>query len=147
MEKFSETNGGAAPELAVSPQMNKEAFAASFVNKSGIAQPPAEPVDSDLVNAASSVLEHHDEKQMKGQISRISSDLSTAKLISSTLVGETSLLPEKEHITTRTNRIDSSDQAKAKNVELPTEHTDSHSESTKENSESYADSIMNDLDL
>jgi hypothetical protein len=162
MEKFSETNGGAAPELAVSPQMNKEAFAASFASKSGIAQPSAEPVNPDLVNAASSVLEHHDEKQMKDQISRISSDLSTSKLVSSTLVAETSLLPEKEHITTRTNRINHPSQAKSvplpttpatkkKNktviVGKPTEHTDSHSESKEVNSESSSDSINNDLDL
>lgn len=107
MEKFSETNGGAAPEMPVSPIIAKDAFAATFRQKSPVSKAPAEPVNPILVSAASTVLEHHDEQQLRDDLSRISGELSTTELASASLVEESSRLPDAEQITSRTRRIDS----------------------------------------
>ena len=57
-----------APEIPQSPQIPSEVFTGMFQAVSGERKPVAQPVESELVGAASTVLDHHDNVATKSKL-------------------------------------------------------------------------------
>lgn len=79
------------PSPVESPQIPAEAFTGLFKASSKPAQPALEPVDSRLVGAASTVLDHHDITAVKTQIGELTDSISRGEL--SKPHGSNELLP------------------------------------------------------
>ena len=67
------------PEIAQSPQIPSEVFTGMFQAVGGGQKPVAEPVDSRLVGAASTVLDHHDTVATKSKLDDLVEKYSSRK--------------------------------------------------------------------
>ncbi|MAH91074.1 MAG: hypothetical protein CMA11_04830 [Euryarchaeota archaeon] len=65
----------AVPEPAQSPEIPSEVFTGMFQAVGGERKPTAEPVDSQLVGAANTVLDHHDTQNVKSKMNVLASDI------------------------------------------------------------------------
>ena len=63
------------PEIAESPQIPSEVFTGMFQAVGGERKPSAQPVDSQLVGAASTVLDHHDTMAVKSKLDTLASEI------------------------------------------------------------------------
>ena len=70
------------PELAQSPQIPSEVFTGMFQAVGGGKKPVAEPVDSRLVGAASTVLDHHDTAATKSKLDDLVDNLAAGNISS-----------------------------------------------------------------
>ena len=69
-----------APEIAQSPQIPSEVFTGMFQAVGGGQKPVAEPVDSRLVGAASTVLDHHDTVATKSKLDDLVENLAAGNV-------------------------------------------------------------------
>ena len=69
-----------APEIAQSPQIPSEVFTGMFQAIGGGQKPVAEPVDSRLVGAASTVLDHHDTIATKSKLDDLVENLAAGNV-------------------------------------------------------------------
>ena len=70
------------PEIAQSPQIPSEVFTGMFQAVGGGQKPVAEPVDSRLVGAASTVLDHHDTVATKSKLDDLVENLAAGNISS-----------------------------------------------------------------
>ena len=70
------------PELVESPQIPSEVFTGMFQAVGGGKKPVAEPVDSKLVGAASTVLDHHDTAATKSKLDDLVDNLAAGNISS-----------------------------------------------------------------
>ena len=70
------------PEIVQSPQIPSEVFTGMFQAVGGGQKPVAEPVDSRLVGAASTVLDHHDTVATKSKLDDLVENLATGNVSS-----------------------------------------------------------------
>ena len=68
------------PEIAESPQIPSEVFTGMFQAVSGERKPSAQPVDSQLVGAASTVLDHHDTMAVKSKLDSLASEIAEGEV-------------------------------------------------------------------
>lgn len=68
------------PEPAPSPQIPSEVFTGMFQAVGGPKKPTAEPVDSQLVGAASTVLDHHDTSVVKSKMDDLVSEIAEGEI-------------------------------------------------------------------
>lgn len=68
------------PEVAESPQIPSEVFTGMFQAVGGERKPSAQPVDSQLVGAASSVLDHHDTMAVKSKLDTLASEIADGEV-------------------------------------------------------------------
>jgi len=68
------------PEIAQSPQIPSEVFTGMFQAVGGERKPTAAPVDSKLVGAASTVLDHHDSIAVKNKLDVLASDIAQGEI-------------------------------------------------------------------
>ena len=68
------------PEIAQSPQIPSEVFTGMFQAVGGERKPTAAPVDSKLVGAASTVLDHHDTIAVKNKLDVLASDIAKGEI-------------------------------------------------------------------
>ena len=68
------------PEIAQSPQIPSEVFTGMFQAVGGGQKPVAEPVDSRLVGAASTVLDHHDKVATKSKLDDLVENLAAGNV-------------------------------------------------------------------
>ena len=80
------------PSPVESPQIPSEVFTGLFKASSKPSESAFEPVDSRLVNAASTVLDHHDLEMVKTQINELTDSISSGDI--STPHGSNELLPD-----------------------------------------------------
>jgi len=67
----------AVPEPVESPQVPNEVFTDMFRTVGGHSKPTAEPVDSELVDAASTILDHHDTIAVKARLDSLATDIAS----------------------------------------------------------------------
>ena len=79
MAEFS-TKKQPTPEIAQSPQIPSEVFTGMFQAVGGGQKPVAEPVDSRLVGAASTVLDHHDTVATKSKLDDLVENLAAGNV-------------------------------------------------------------------
>jgi len=70
----------AVPEIAESPQIPSEVFTGMFQAVGGERKPTAKPVDSQLVGAASTVLDHHDSMAVKTKLDSLASEIAEGEV-------------------------------------------------------------------
>ena len=68
------------PEITESPQIPSEVFTGMFQAVGGERKPSAKPVDSQLVGAASTVLDHHDTMAVKTKLDDLASDIAEGEI-------------------------------------------------------------------
>ena len=68
------------PEIAESPQIPSEVFTEMFQAVSGERKPSAQPVDTQLVGAASTVLDHHDTVAVKSKLDTLASEIAEGEV-------------------------------------------------------------------
>ena len=68
------------PEIAESPQIPSEVFTGMFQAVGGERKPTAKPVDSQLVGAASTVLDHHDSMAVKTRLDSLASEIAEGEV-------------------------------------------------------------------
>ena len=68
------------PEPVQSPQVSNEAFTGMFQAVSGDRKPSLEPVDSNLVGAANTVLDHHDSVAVKSKLDDLVSGIASGDI-------------------------------------------------------------------
>ena len=68
------------PEPVQSPQVSNEAFTGMFKSVSGERKPSLEPVDSGLVGAANTVLDHHDSIAVKSKLDDLVSGIASGDI-------------------------------------------------------------------
>ncbi len=68
------------PEIAESPQIPSEVFTGMFQAVGGERKPSAQPVDSQLVGAASTVLDHHDTIAVKSKLDSLASEIAEGEV-------------------------------------------------------------------
>ena len=68
------------PEPVQSPQVSNEAFTGMFQAGSGERKPSLEPVDSGLVGAANTVLDHHDSIAVKSKLDDLVSGIASGDI-------------------------------------------------------------------
>ena len=68
------------PEIAESPQIPSEVFTGMFQAVSGERKPSAQPVDTQLVGAASTVLDHHDTMAVKSKLDSLASEIAEGEV-------------------------------------------------------------------
>ena len=68
------------PEIAESPQIPSEVFTGMFQAVGGEKKPSAQPVDSQLVGAASTVLDHHDTIAVKSKLDSLASEIAEGEV-------------------------------------------------------------------
>ena len=91
----------AVPEIAESPQIPSEVFTGMFQAVGGERKPTAAPVDSRLVGAASTVLDHHDSIAVKNKLDLLVSDIAEGD-VSRPHVANTNLPDNIQPVTERT---------------------------------------------
>lgn len=89
------------PEIAESPSMPSETFTGMFESISGPRKQSATPVDSGLVGAANTVLDHHDNIAMKSKLDDLANQISTGN-ISKPHIANVALPDDAVAITDRT---------------------------------------------
>ena len=89
------------PEIAESPQIPSEVFTGMFQAVGGERKPTAAPVDSRLVGAASTVLDHHDSIAVKNKLDLLVSDIAEGD-VSRPHVANTNLPDNVNPVTERT---------------------------------------------
>ena len=89
------------PEIAESPQIPSEVFTGMFQAVGGERKPTAAPVDSRLVGAASTVLDHHDSVAMKSKLDSLVTDIAEGE-VSKPHSANTNLPDNIQPITERT---------------------------------------------
>ena len=70
----------AVPEPAKSPEVPNEVFTGMFQAVSGQTKPSAEPVDSKLVGAASTVLDHHEIIAVKSRLDSLANEIASGEI-------------------------------------------------------------------
>ena len=70
----------AVPKIAESPQIPSEVFTGMFQAVGGERKPTAKPVDSQLVGAASTVLDHHDSMAVKTKLDSLASEIAEGEV-------------------------------------------------------------------
>lgn len=70
------------PEIAQSPEIPSQVFTGMFQAVGGGKKPAAEPVDSRLVGAASTVLDHHDIVSTKSKLDDLAENIATGNISS-----------------------------------------------------------------
>tara|TARA_B110000444_G_scaffold126085_1_gene118522 strand:- start:54677 stop:57040 length:2364 start_codon:yes stop_codon:yes gene_type:complete len=68
------------PQPVESPQVSNEAFTGMFKAVSGETKPSLEPVDSGLVGAANTVLDHHDSVATRSKLDGLVSDIASGEI-------------------------------------------------------------------
>ena len=68
------------PKIAESPQIPSEVFTGMFQAVGGEKKPSAQPVDSQLVGAASTVLDHHDTMAVKSKLDSLASEIAEGEV-------------------------------------------------------------------
>ena len=68
------------PEIAESPQIPSDVFTGMFQAVGGERKPSAQPVDSQLVGAASTVLDHHDTVAIKSKLDSLASEIAEGEV-------------------------------------------------------------------
>lgn len=68
------------PEIAESPQIPSDVFTGMFQAVGGERKSSAQPVDSQLVGAASTVLDHHDTVAVKSKLDSLASEIADGKV-------------------------------------------------------------------
>ena len=68
------------PEVAESPQIPSEVFTGMFQAVGGERKPSSQPVDSQLVGAASSVLDHHDTMAVKSKLDTLANEIADGEV-------------------------------------------------------------------
>ena len=89
------------PQIARSPEMPADVFTGMFNARAGERKISAEPVDSGLLGAASTVLDHHDIMATKTKLDTLVSDIAEGD-VSTPHVANTSLPDDAIPITQRT---------------------------------------------
>ena len=114
--KFAES-GEKQVELAESPSMNADAFSAAFNLSSGPRKQSSASVDGELVEAAATVLDHHDAKNVLSQMDEMAADLMSKG--SSSAHSSNLDLPDVDSENERTTRHDPKGLMESKKVPLP----------------------------
>ena len=68
------------PEIAESPQIPSDVFTGMFQAVGGERKPSAQPVDAQLVGAASTVLDHHDTAAIKSKLDSLASEIAEGEV-------------------------------------------------------------------
>ena len=76
LEEFA-TKKQTIPEPVSSPTIPEQAFKGMFQSISGPTKPSAEPVDTKLIGAASTVLDHHDTVATRTRLDNLASGIAT----------------------------------------------------------------------
>ena len=77
-----ETKKQPTPEIAQSPQIPSQVFTGMFQAVGGGKKPVSEPIDSSLVSAASTVLDHHDTAATKSKLDALVENIATGNVSS-----------------------------------------------------------------
>ena len=107
----------AVPEIAESPQIPSEVFTGMFQAVGGDRKPTAAPVDSRLVGAASTVLDHHDSIAVKNKLDSLASDIALGD-VSKPHVANTNLPDNIQPVTERTTPIMKRDETTPEMLDL-----------------------------
>jgi hypothetical protein len=114
--KFAES-GEKQVELVESPSMDAEAFSAAFSLSSGPRKQSSATVEGKLVEAAATVLDHHDAKKVLSQMDEMAANLMSTG--SSTAHSSNLDLPDVNSENERTTRHDPKGLMESKKVPLP----------------------------
>ena len=92
------------PEIAESPQIPAEVFTGMFHATSGPTQMQTDPVEPELVGAASTVIDHHDEIILKDKMDELAFDVASGR-VSAPHQANVALPDDLEPETSRTNPV------------------------------------------
>jgi hypothetical protein len=92
------------PEIAVSPEIPSEVFTGMFHATSGPKQMQTDPIESQLVGAASTVIDHHDKIIVKDKMDELAFDVATGQ-VSTPHHANVALPDDLEPETSRTNPV------------------------------------------